>query len=339
MLGMFVRSSLPITRHAKPKFERIYIHARKGGEEKVTFTIDESKRKINELMKVIRGIKVEPHLIDIRSIAFWAIVVSILSFVLVSIFGVVFNLEVWDAIVIAVVSGLLLAVFLLERKEKIIKSLENGVPELFQDIASLNESGLTIKHAIDVISASGERVINREVRFVKRAIEWGMPLVEAFKILQDRIESGIVSRAIPVVVKSFEVSPSVSEALRSVARYTFMDVYLKRRVRSGTFIYMLIIYIAFAVFLYASHSMVSNFLSVYGNVTSPSEGGVQMGTIQISVDVETVRNSFYYTSLLIGLCAGLFAGVLSEGKFTMGLKHSLLLLLIGYIAFRFFITV
>jgi flagellar protein FlaJ len=335
MLGTLVRSTLPITKHAKPTFGKVYVHARKIGEEKVSFFIDASRRKMRDMLKILTGIKAEPHLIDIRSIVALSLIIMALSFAVILTFGVALGLELWDIIAIIAVVSLLPAIVLFERKERIIRSLENSIPELFQDIATLNESGLTIKQALEVLSVSGEREINKEIRLVKRAIEWGMPLMEAFKILQDRIESGIVSRAIPVVVRSFEVSPSVSEAFRAVGRYTFMDVYLKRRIRSGTLVYMIIIYMAFAVFLYASYSMVSDFLAVYGNVTSSE--GIKMGTIQISMDVEAVRNAYFYTSLIIGVFSGLFAGVLSEGKFAMGLKHSLFLFLVGYVAFRFFI--
>jgi len=193
MLGMLIRSSLPITKHSKPKFEKVYIHTRKTEVGKITFTIASEKRKFREFIKIIKSIRAEPHLVDIRSIVFWTLILFVVNSIVIFSFGAVLRLNLWDKFAAVVVLSLFPAVILLERKERVIRDLEGSIPEFFQDIATLNESGLTIRHSLEILAASGERLINKEITLVKRAIDWGMSLVEAFKILQHRIESGVVS--------------------------------------------------------------------------------------------------------------------------------------------------
>lgn len=55
------------------------------------------------------------------------------------------------------------------------------------------------------------------------------------------------------------------------------------------------------------------------------------------IDINTYKRLFTHAALLQGLFSGLVAGQMGEARFIAGLKYSALMLLIAWVAFRFFI--
>jgi flagellar protein FlaJ len=51
----------------------------------------------------------------------------------------------------------------------------------------------------------------------------------------------------------------------------------------------------------------------------------------------TYNRMFFHGALIQGFCSGLIAGVMGEGNVLSGLKHSVIMLTIGYLLFTLFV--
>jgi flagellar protein FlaJ len=99
-------------------------------------------------------------------------------------------------------------------------------------------------------------------------------------------------------------------------------------------IYLAIIYLAFAVFIFVVGVIVTMFLPLLlkGGVQAMSSKGGMIGTQLLSID--TFRLLIYHATLIQGLFSGLLAGHMGEGSLTAGVKHVCILLIIALVAFN-----
>ncbi len=90
--------------------------------------------------------------------------------------------------------------------------------------------------------------------------------------------------------------------------------------------YIIVIYAAFSVFLVTAILLVRSFLS-------PLQGAAQIGS-QVSIGNITGLKSFFYEDMLISaVTGGLMAGKLGERRVAGGLKHAIILSVMGYVIF------
>lgn len=216
-------------------------------------------------------------------------------------------------------------VLFVEYRERLIRQAERELPEFLKQMASLNEAGMNVVEALKNIGESKVGIVSREIKIVKRYMEWGEVIARAFLRLESRIRSGLFQKAISMLVKAIEASPNIKEALYTASIFSELEVEMRERLRSVMSTYLIIIYLAFGVFLYTSYVMIQNLLSVVSGIQSS----------MISVNVYEVERVFMETSMLIAIFSGLAGGIIGEGRIEAGLKHLFLLLVISYVFFKF----
>ena len=94
--------------------------------------------------------------------------------------------------------------------------------------------------------------------------------------------------------------------------------------------YLIIVYLGFGVFLFTSY-MININIFAYVAPTDLAVGGVQMGS---TFDPVEATEFLFHASMVQGLCSGVVAGAISSGKVKSGIKHSLVLVILAYLAFR-----
>ena len=103
---------------------------------------------------------------------------------------------------------------------------------------------------------------------------------------------------------------------------------LEKERKTQTRPYIAIIYVALFVFLF---TIVLLFKTFFTSV----EGVPLLGTPSSSpVDLE---RTFLHMTFVQGFFGGLVAGKMGEGAMSAGLKHSLLMMILGYAALRLFL--
>jgi flagellar protein FlaJ len=279
------------------------------------------KRVLNFLK---RPFTEEPYLLTLRALSFYLIVPAVAVFVYL--YGKV-DLDLLIFVTLSMV--ILPSILFIEYKNRLLTKMEKELPEFMKQLASLNEAGLNVVEALRHLSESELGVLGREIRKIKREVEWGELITSALEKIESRVRSQIVAKAITLLVKAIESTPSIRDALNTASMYSELEVEVRDRIKAQMSMYTIIIYLAFAVFLYTAYILIQNMLTVFASV--------EVTQFTSKIDIGAVKDTFMQTSLLVALFSGIMAGQMGEGRIEAGLKHIFILVVVVYVFFKFVI--
>lgn len=215
----------------------------------------------------------------------------------------------------------------------------SNFPEFLNRLASLHESGLTLPRAISSLRKSEFGVMNTEIRRIDGDIKWGGSLTEAMDRFGQRMRTKTIARAAMLIKRASESSGNIQQTLSIAATDGVVSKTLSQERSSNMKPQIIVIYITFFIFLYVAFQIVTGFLAGVPEVPSAERAAAAAKTgIEIGgVDVELFKRLFFHASVILGFFSGLVAGTIGEGNVRLGLKHSLLMVLVAYIAFAFVI--
>ncbi|MCX8172030.1 MAG: type II secretion system F family protein [Archaeoglobaceae archaeon] len=289
------------------------------------FRFVKSKKILNSIKNfLIYPIVEMPYVISLKYLVFYLLLPPLI-FLLIFFDRMEFDYLVFTALL----AFGLPTVFFVEYRDRLLRKAEKELPEFLKQLASLNEAGLNIVEALKNVSDTEAGVLGKEIKSIKRRLEWGELVTFAFVRLERRIKSGVFQKAISMLVKAIEASPSLKDALIVASNYSELEIKMRERLRDMMSTYIIIIYLAFGVFLYTAYVLLKNMIALFASIeaiyiTSP-------------VNLEELENVFIETSLLVGIFSGLAAGIMGEGRIGAGLKHVFILVAIVYVFFKFFV--
>ncbi|HUK75082.1 MAG TPA: hypothetical protein VLU99_04755, partial [Nitrososphaerales archaeon] len=150
--------------------------------------------------------------------------------------------------------------------------------------------------------------------------------------------SPLIDKYVDLVVQASYSGGSVANLIQraSTDMSTFLSI--EKEKRAGLSQYMVILYAAQVILIALSAIMVVQFLPDLKSIASlgsTSFSGSILGQSDIgSVDLE---RDLYFLVVINGFMGGLVIGKISEGKIKYGLKHGLILMLIGFLAWTLFV--
>ncbi len=102
-------------------------------------------------------------------------------------------------------------------------------------------------------------------------------------------------------------------------------------------IYMIIVLMSFFVFLFVIGVLSSTFLATMAEAGKAVSSSGASSQFMGSVNLFLYNRLFCHAALIQGFFSGLAAGVMGEGRVVAGLKYSAMMVIIAWVAFRFFI--
>ncbi|WP_292484160.1 type II secretion system F family protein [Methanohalobium sp.] len=225
-----------------------------------------------------------------------------------------------------------------ETKSKRQKKLEGNFPDFLKKLASTVETGMTLQDSIKLMVKTDNEGLSDETRKIWRDISWGMELNDALVRFANRLKTQVVSRSLTLITKANESSGDIGEVLMVAARDASSEEEMKRERSMNMMIYIVIIYISYMVFVGVIYVISTTFLTEMAEAGEQmtSSGAQQMGMLG-SFDLDKYTRIFKHSAVIQGLCSGLMAGVMGEGSVMSGLKHSIIMVTIGYFIFTLFI--
>jgi flagellar protein FlaJ len=226
-------------------------------------------------------------------------------------------------------------------QRKRIKEIESRLPEFLRDVAEAGRFGMTLAQAIKVASRGRYGKLSPEIQRMAAQIDWGVPASEAMRLFSERVDTPLVKRMTSIIIKANDAGGSVSDVLSMVAhdaRESMLNQ-AERKIAMST--YMMVIYIAFAVFIATIFILNTTFLPKMMEAgQSVAEGAEKAGvdtaslaTIKVSV-IPIIQVLFIISVTIHAFGDGILAGVLSDGQISTGMKHAFIMLLIGLIGTR-----
>lgn len=226
-----------------------------------------------------------------------------------------------------------------------LKMIEDRVPDFLRDVAEAGRFGMTLAESIVVASAGKYGKLTPEIRRMASQIDWGVPATEAIRLFSDRMQSQLITRISNIIVKASDAGGAVSDVLNMVA-HDARERILNRKERAiAMSTYMVVIYIAFAVFLATIFILEATFIPQIKKAGTQLQGstGVLSGSNSVTtinlLTVGPVTTAFYLAVVVHATGDGIMAGVIQDGRITNGMRHSALMLIIGFVFMRILLGV
>jgi len=224
-----------------------------------------------------------------------------------------------------------------EIKQMKKKKLENGFPDFLKKLASTNETGMTLRDSIRLMAKSDTDALSAEIKKMWHDVFWGLEVNDALVRFANRLRTQVITRSLSLITKANESSGDIGEVLLVAARDASSEQGMKRERTMNMMIYIVIIYISFLVFVGVIYVISTTFLTEMAEAGKQmAESGSQSGFLG-NFDLEAYTRLFKHAAIIQGLSSGLMAGAMGEGNILSGLKHSTIMILIGWIIFTMFI--
>jgi flagellar protein FlaJ len=264
-------------------------------------------------------------------------------FFLVTAYGysVLFSTTLLDDVIVAAIFIAIVPLAVLDFREgRRINSLETALPNFFRDVAGMNESGMTLPNAVNIVAKGEYGTLTPFIRKLNNELSWNVPFIEAVYRFGTRLGTPLAERSVDLIAKASKAGGDVSEVLRAAAKDSFEYINLSTERRNNMLIYVIIVVMSFFVFLFVIGVLTSTFLSTMaeaGAAVTASSGAIATGAFGSGVDMFFYTRLFSHAGMIQAFFSGLVAGQMGEGRAMAGLKYSAVMLLVAWIAFRFFI--
>jgi flagellar protein FlaJ len=215
---------------------------------------------------------------------------------------------------------------------RISKEIEEQFIIFITDLTGSIDSGMTLPIALKHVSKKDYRSMTHYVREIESKVEWGIPFEKALKIFAEKSKSTPIKRSVSTIIETYKVGGKISDTLRAIGQ-SLIEINKIRQERSASVQSQLITsYMIFFVFIFI--------LLVLKTFLIPSLGTMQMSpnlmgeeTASTITPTELYSQTFVNFILVQGFFAGLATGKMAEGSIIAGLKHSIVLIVVGYTVF------
>ncbi len=241
-----------------------------------------------------------------------------------------------DFLVLAVLVAIVPVAILDFREQRRVKNLENALPNFFRDLAGMNDSGMTLPNAVHIVAGAEYSTLTPHIRKLDQDMSWGAGFVEAMYRFGKDLGTPLADRSVDLIAKASKAGGDISEVLRAAAKDTFEVVNLAQERSNNMLIYVIIVLVSFAVFLFVIAILVSTFLTTMATAGASASAAGARGFMGM-VDLFLYKRLFTHAALLQGFFSGLVAGQMGEGRLIAGLKYSAIMVIIAWVTFRFFI--
>jgi flagellar protein FlaJ len=241
-----------------------------------------------------------------------------------------------DFIVLAVLVAIVPVAILDFKEQRRVKNLENALPNFFRDLAGMNDSGMTLPNAVHIVAGAEYSTLTPHIRKLDADMSWGAGFVEAMYRFGKNLGTPLADRSVDLIAKASKAGGDISEVLRAAAKDTFEIVNLAQERTNNMIIYVIIVLVSFAVFLFVIAILVSTFLTTMATAGASASAAGAKGFMGL-IDLFLYKRLFTHAALLQGFFSGLVAGQMGEGRLIAGLKYSAIMVFIAWVTFRFFI--
>jgi flagellar protein FlaJ len=283
----------------------------------------------------------EKQLVAIVSGTLGALIVIVTVASLILFRGITLPLQ-WDQLLVV---GMIISLFPPAAVEyldlKWQRGIDKNIPRLLREIAESGRTGLTLTRAIEVSSERDYGPLTPELKRLLAQLSWGASLEDAMQAFATRARTKLAQRTSTLITEVARSGGDTQEIMEQVNRNIGELQSIDRERQAQMRPYSVVVYIAFGVFLFTDIMLIRTFFTQIVNMqnsvlqTAGGGGGV-FGGIG-SVNISLLKTILFHATVIQAIFGGLIAGKMSEGRLGAGLKHTVMLLLITFMAFFIFV--
>lgn len=213
-----------------------------------------------------------------------------------------------------------------------LSAIEDQMPLLVRGVSEAQETGLTLIKSLEKIVEDKMvgHPLSDEVKKLTVQMAWGASFEQALTNFKVRINSPIVNRFCALVLEASLSGGTIKKVFTETSGFMEEMKDMDKETSAQMKPYIVVIYAAFAIFIVIAILLVRSFFS-------PVQGASQImgqGTIG---NIGGLKDFFYKDMIVSAITGGLMAGKLGERRIASGLKHAIILSVVGYAIF--FLTI
>ena len=207
-------------------------------------------------------------------------------------------------------------------------AIDDQMPSFVRAISESQETGMTLFGAFENVIKSNivKNPLAGEIRRLTIQMSWGASFEVALINFRDRINSPVVNRFCVLILEASRSGGEIRKVFHATSGFMEEMREVDRETDANMRSYLLIVYVAFFVFLWIGVILLQSFFK-------PLEGTRQFLSSLSIVGLKEYNDFFYKTMLICGLMGGLMAGKIGERRVGGGLKHAMAMVVIGYVVF------
>ena len=208
------------------------------------------------------------------------------------------------------------------RISKRIEEMEKMLPDAFFYLASSLRAGISFSEALEELTTAKFGALTEEFKKTVAEIKKGRPTVDALKAFAVRNrKSSVIYRSMMIIIEALERGAPMSDVLVYVGNDVREILRIKQERKASTGMQVMF-------FIITSGFIGPLILGIVAQVM------IAMSTGEVQFPVETVKMILLGFVVLQAIVSGLGIGVIREGKYSAGLKYSLLLSIMGVLVFQ-----
>ncbi len=208
------------------------------------------------------------------------------------------------------------------------KSTDEHLPDLFRSIVQAQQTGMTLPQALEESAKRNYGSLTEELKKMVNQMSWGASFEKALLEFGKRVDTPLTRKTVPLIIEAGHSGGQVEKVFGPMGSFIQATLTMEKERKAQTRPYIAIIYVAFFVFVLTVILLSKTFFVhlegssiIDFSAFSPSEAW----------------RVFFHMSTMQAFFGGLIAGKMGEGTIGAGLKHSVILMLSGYVALKLFV--
>ena len=215
-----------------------------------------------------------------------------------------------------------------------VYSREN-LPYLLREISNAQRTGMSLPRAIQESAKRHYGPLTPELRKMSSKITWGIPFNKAMEDFQSAVDTPLAQRATILILEAERSGGNLEEIFEATENHVQTLLNLKKEREGAMKPYIWIIYASFVIFIMVVVILFVTFFIPFGSANiSPDQTG---GMFLLEIDLDTLEILFLHMLAVQGFFSGLVAGKMSKMSVRAGLMHSVVMMFIGWFAFKILI--
>ncbi|ASJ15205.1 type II secretion system F family protein [Thermococcus radiotolerans] len=250
------------------------------------------------------------------------LIVSLLVGIIGAVLVDMFSTAVYAVITFLALFGAMAFGYPYWRISKRIEEMEKMLPDAFFYLASSLRAGISFSEALEELTTAKFGSLTDEFKKTVAEIKKGRPTVEALRAFAIRNrKSPVIYRSMMIIIEALERGAPMSDVLVFVGNDVREILRIKQERKASTGMQVMF-------FIITSGFIGPLILGIVAQVM------LAMSTGNVEFPVETVRTILLGFVALQAIVSGLGIGVIREGKYSAGIKYSLLLVIMGVAVFQ-----
>ncbi len=209
------------------------------------------------------------------------------------------------------------------------KQLEEMFPVFLRDFVESMRGGMTVPNAFKNVSRNDYKALTYYIKKMTAQMDWGIPVEKVLLKFSKETKSKLIGRIVSSVIESHRFGGNLSDTFEALSNTSLEVEKLRAERRLYMNSQMMTGYIVFFVFI--------GVIIGLGRFLVPSLSEVGTSALGIGggaqVSAEEYKSVFRNLILIQGFFAGLTVGKMAEGSMMAGLKHSIIMMFVGTVAY------